>query len=333
MVNARTPAGVCTIGMFDTVMPATVPVSVCPSARPAAGAPMAAAGAAWAAGCTAKIVTLIRVPATSPPWAAAGALPGTPWAPGRAAREGAAAVGKLAVPGTDAPGAPGAARAAVAADGPWAGLRRVAVSVPPAVRVAGAVPAVPFAAAAPGAAEAPVAADAGTPGKGRRSAAARGRPSMETICNRTWGPRDWTTSTTAASLSSGTVVCTARVPTEVCIRTWPLASRARTMPSSRAPGESWVSGAGGSGTTTAGWGAGGAGGCVGGDGGTTAVTVYVRSLPAMASTSLAASQLGKRVRMEVWLRMASRTLGSRRMTPRSGGENLRKPSQALSSVL
>ena len=53
----------------------------------------------------------------------------------------------------------------------------------------------------------------------------------------------------------------------------------------------------------------------------------------MASISRAASELGERIRMGVWLRMASRTLRSRRITPASGGEIFRKPSQALSRVL
>lgn len=57
------------------------------------------------------------------------------------------------------------------------------------------------------------------------------------------------------------------------------------------------------------------------------------SRSAMASTSAAASELGERIRMGVWLRMDSRTRISRRTIPASGGLILRNPSQALRNVL
>src|SRR5581483_5343310 len=57
------------------------------------------------------------------------------------------------------------------------------------------------------------------------------------------------------------------------------------------------------------------------------------SFSAIASTSAAASECGKRVSSGVWVRMLSITLRSRRTMPASGGEKRRKLLQALSSVL
>jgi hypothetical protein len=63
-----------------------------------------------------------------------------------------------------------------------------------------------------------------------------------------------------------------------------------------------------------------------------AQSVGAASFAAIASTSAAAAELGKRVSRPVWLRMASRTLGSQRTTPSSGGEMFRNDSQARSSA-
>lgn len=59
---------------------------------------------------------------------------------------------------------------------------------------------------------------------------------------------------------------------------------------------------------------------------------FAISLSAIVATSKAASELGDRINMGVWLRMVSRTLASRRMIPASGGEILRNPWHALNKV-
>lgn len=106
---------------------------------------------------------------------------------------------------------------------------------------------------------------------------------------------------------------------------------ASTVASNRVPSGRLVSAGGGLPAVNTGTGTGA--GEDEGVGGTISATGYPGSLSAMASMSATASVLGKRVTIEVWWRIASRTRLSRRMTPSSGGENLRNPSHALCKVL
>ena len=65
---------------------------------------------------------------------------------------------------------------------------------------------------------------------------------------------------------------------------------------------------------------------------TVAIFDYV-SFPAILMMSIAASVLGNRTSIGDCARIESRTFGSRRFTPASGGENFRNPSQACKIVL
>jgi len=68
-------------------------------------------------------------------------------------------------------------------------------------------------------------------------------------------------------------------------------------------------------------------------GGRTVAIVDYASFPAILVMSTAASVLGNRTSVGDCARIESRTFGSRRITPASGGENFRNPSQAFKIVL
>ena len=67
--------------------------------------------------------------------------------------------------------------------------------------------------------------------------------------------------------------------------------------------------------------------------GKTVAIIDYASFPAIFVMSMAASVLGNRTSIGDCARIESRTFGSRRITPASGGENFRNPSQAFKIVL